>query len=101
MWIIFCWYFFGMMMTDKPWLKSYPKEVPAEINPHSFVSLVDLMEKSCQLYHDAPAFTLFNKTLTYGEIAAKSLQVAGYFQQILKLKPGSRVAIMLPNILQF
>lgn len=86
---------------DKIWLKSYPPGVPAEINPDAYQSLVEVLEKSCRLYRTRPAFFNMGVTMTYGEWEEYARQFAAYLQQTLKLKKGSRFAIMLPNLLQY
>lgn len=86
---------------EKIWLKSYPANVPAEINPQQFSSLVDLLEKNCQQYRDKPAFSNLGTSISYSDLETQSRHFATYLQQILELKKGARVAIMLPNILQY
>jgi len=87
--------------VEKIWLKSYPSTVPAEINPDSYQSLVDVFDQSTQQYANRPAFYNLGTTLTFAEIDRYSRAVAAYFQQVLKLQKGDRVAIMLPNVLQY
>jgi long-chain acyl-CoA synthetase len=87
--------------VEKIWLKNYPHHVPAEINPDLYQSLVQMFEESCTRYPNAPAFYNMGVTLTYAEMDLYSRAIAAYFQQVLKLQKGSRVAIMLPNILQY
>lgn len=86
---------------EKVWLKSYPQGVPAEINPDTHQSLVEIFEASCQTYRELPAFYNLGITMTYGELDEHSRHFAAYLQQALKLQKGDRVAIMLPNILQY
>lgn len=86
---------------EKIWLKNYPPGVPAEINPALFESLVDVFENSCKQYKNCPAFYNLGVTLTFQEIDFYSKCFAAFLQQELKLKQGDRVAIMLPNILQY
>ena len=86
---------------DKVWLKSYASGVPAVINADAYQSLPEIIDDSCQRYQHAPAFYSMGKTLTYAEINRYSTDFATYLQQELKLKKGDRVAIMLPNILQY
>jgi long-chain acyl-CoA synthetase len=86
---------------EKIWLKSYPPGVPAEINADTYQSLVEVFEKSCEQHHDLPAFYNLGVTLTFGQIDKYSRDFAAYLQQELKLKKGERVAIMLPNTLQY
>lgn len=86
---------------EKIWLKSYPPGVPAEINPDAYQSIVEVLEKSCQQFQSDPAFYNLGITITYGELDAYSRDFAAYLQQELKLKKGDRLAIMLPNTLQY
>lgn len=86
---------------EKIWLKSYPDNVPAEINTQLFNSLTELLEKNCQNYWNKIAFSNLGTLLTYGDLEAKSRDFAAYLQQVLGMKKGDRVAIMLPNILQY
>ncbi len=84
----------------KIWLKSYPKGVPAEVDASQYNSLVDLLEESFQKYSDNNAYILMDKGLTYGEMDDGSKAMAAYLQS-LGLKQGDRVAIMMPNVLQY
>ncbi|MBV9575081.1 MAG: AMP-binding protein [Gammaproteobacteria bacterium] len=86
---------------EKIWLKSYFPGVPAEINPDAYQSLVEVLKKSCQQFPDRPAFYNMGVTLTYRQFDQYSHDFAAYLQQELKLKKGDRLAIMLPNILQY
>ncbi|MHB1947445.1 MAG: AMP-binding protein [Gammaproteobacteria bacterium] len=86
---------------DKIWLKSYPPGVPAEINPDAYQSINEIFDESCAKYADFPAYYNLGITFTYREIDQYSKALACYFQQVLRLKKGDRVAIMLPNVLQY
>ena len=86
---------------DKIWLKSYPPGVPAEIPVPPFRSLRELIERSFREYADRPAFTNQGTTLRYRDLDRLSLQFACYLQNTLGLTRGERVAIMLPNVLQY
>ncbi len=86
---------------DKIWLKHYPPGVPAEINPDTYTSIVDLFQRSCHEHADAAAFCHLGVTLTYKEVNRYSEQIAAYLQQVLGLKKGDRFAIMMPNTLQY
>lgn len=86
---------------EKIWLKSYPPGIPAEINPDAYQSLVEIFNKISRQYHDQPAFYNMGVTLTYSQIDKYSRDFAAYLQDELKLKKGSRLAIMLPNVLQY
>jgi long-chain acyl-CoA synthetase len=87
-------------MKDFPWFKNYPAGTPHEINLYDYQSLVDLFEKSCEKYRDRVAFTNMGKDLTYGEVDHLSRDFAAYLQG-LGLKKGDRIAIQMPNLLQF
>jgi long-chain acyl-CoA synthetase len=86
---------------EKIWLKNYPPEIPAEIDPNQYNSLLELFKESCQKYADRIAYSNMGSDLSYAELDTQTRNVAAYFQQILKLQKGDRLAIMLPNILQY
>ena len=86
---------------DKIWLRSYQEGVPAEITLGEFQSLGDMFEKSVARYRDRVAFISMDVKLTYGELDRLSLDFAAYLQCELKLPRGTRVAIMMPNVLQY
>ena len=86
---------------DKIWLKRYPPNVPADINPDEYASLVEVFERSCQKFGPRLAFTNMGYGMTYAELDQKSRAFAAYLQQDLGLAKGERVAIMLPNLLQY
>lgn len=86
---------------ERPWLSSYPTGVPAEIDLDEFPSIVSVLESSFEQYRDRPAFTNLGKTLAYDDIDRLSRQFAAYLLGELKLKKGDRVAIMMPNCLQY
>ena len=85
----------------KSWLKSYPEGVPAEIPTPKFRSLREMIDFSLREYADRPAYTNMGTTLTYADLDRFSLQFASYLQNELGLVRGERVAIMLPNLLQY
>jgi long-chain acyl-CoA synthetase len=84
----------------KIWLGSYPAGVPAEVDVRAFPSLKDMFERSCARFRDKPAFTNMGVALTFDEVDRLSAQFAAYLQKVLVLERGTRVAIMLPNLLQ-
>lgn len=86
---------------EKIWLNSYPPGVPAEINPDAYQSLNEVFEKSCRNFYDLPAFYSLGTTLSFSEIDRYSRDFAAYLQNELKLQKGDRLAIMLPNVLQY
>ena len=85
----------------KVWLKSYPEGIPAELPPAPYRSVRDLFEQAFAAYPDRPAYTNMGKTLRYRDLDELSMQFACYLQQELGLTRGERVAIMLPNVLQY
>jgi long-chain acyl-CoA synthetase len=88
------------MKMEKIWLKSYPEGVPAEIDSTQYRSVTHLLEESFRKYADRNAFVCMDKFLTYGELDQLS-QKMGAWLQGKGLQPGARVAIMLPNVLQY
>ncbi|NQZ51618.1 MAG: AMP-binding protein, partial [Moritella sp.] len=86
---------------EKVWLKRYPENVPAEIDFGSFRSLNDIFDQTVQNYANKPAYVNMGCSLTYGEIDEKSRAFAAYLQNELKLTKGDRVALMMPNLLQY
>ncbi|KAF1709812.1 long-chain-fatty-acid--CoA ligase [Pseudoxanthomonas kalamensis DSM 18571] len=89
------------MIQDRPWFKSYPKGIPHEIDLDEYRSVVSVLDTAIRDYHARPAFSNFGKTLTYGDIDRLSREFAAYLLGELKLKKGDRVAIMMPNCLQY
>ncbi|MGN6233363.1 MAG: long-chain fatty acid--CoA ligase [Trinickia sp.] len=85
---------------EKIWLKSYPPGVPAEIDASAYASVVELLEDSFRQYRGLRAFACMGKSITYGELDALSQQVAAWFQS-KGLARGARIAIMMPNVLQY
>jgi long-chain acyl-CoA synthetase len=88
-------------MVDKIWLKSYPQDIPAEIDTSEYDSLKDLLERSFEKFKDLPAFTNMGHSISYGELDQMSRYFGAYLQKVAGLKKGDRVAIMLPNVLQY
>ena len=86
---------------EKIWLKSYPKGVPAEINLDEFTSLVDLFDKTCERFDEKTAFTNFGVKINFKQLKSYSENLSSYFLNELKLNKGDRVAIMMPNVLQY
>lgn len=89
------------MSLERPWLAEYPAGVPAEIDVNQYSSIVAMLEESIAQFRDRPAFSNLGKQITYGELDRLSQQFAGYLLGELKLKKGDRVAIMMPNCLQY
>lgn len=87
--------------TKKAWLSSYPKGVPAEVDVTAFASINEVLARSIERYRDRPAFRNMGATITYADLDARTRAFAAYLQQQLGLKKGDRVAIMMPNVLQY
>lgn len=85
---------------EKIWLKSYEKGVPAEVNINEYSSITDLFEKACKKYANSAAFINLGTQITFQKLDQLSLQFAGFLLQS-GLPSGSRIAIMLPNTLQY
>jgi len=86
---------------EKVWLKNYPQGVPAEIDPARFSSLRELFEQSVRDYGPKPAYTNMGRTITYNELDRLSRDFAAWLQNVAGLGRGDRVALMMPNVLQY
>ena len=86
---------------NKVWLNRYPADVPAEINADRYTSLIDLFEQAAQRYADRPAFISMGQAMSFRKLEQRSRAFAAYLQQTLGLSKGDRVAIMMPNLLQY
>jgi long-chain acyl-CoA synthetase len=89
------------MSGNTPWLASYPAGVPAEIDLDEYRSIVSILESSCDRYRTHVAFENMGRELSYDDIDRLSRDFAAYLIHDVKLKKGDRVAIMLPNVLQY
>ncbi|CAL7962978.1 long-chain-fatty-acid--CoA ligase [Gammaproteobacteria bacterium] len=86
---------------EEIWFNSYPKNIPHEINPDKYSSLVEMFAASCCKFFDRPALSGFDHTMTYSELSACARAFAAYLQNKLELKKGDRIALMLPNVMQY
>ena len=86
---------------EKNWFENYPIGVRNTIDTEAFASVAEIIDKSCREYADRNAFSNMGTTLTYAEIAAESEAFAAYLQQTLGMRKGERIAIMMPNCLQY
>jgi long-chain acyl-CoA synthetase len=86
--------------VERIWLKSYPPGVPADIDPSEFASLVELFEKSARKFAERPAFHSMGRSMSYAELERLSRDFAAWLQA-KGLAKGTRVAIMMPNCLQY
>ena len=90
-----------MSETDKFWLRDYPPGVPAEIDPDAIRSLKQMFEDACRDYATRPAFSNMGRTQSYAQIDEQSRRFAAWLQKEAGLRKGDRVALMMPNILQY
>ena len=88
-------------MERKIWHERYEKGVPQEINLAEYSSVVDILEQSFEKYPKRPALHCMGKTYNYEEVEILSRRFASYLQNDLNLKKGDRVALMMPNVLQY
>jgi long-chain acyl-CoA synthetase len=85
---------------ERIWLKHYPAGVPADIDPTQYSSLVELLEESFRTFADRKAFVCMDKAISYRQLDEMSTALAAYLQS-LGLQKGARVALMMPNVLQY
>ena len=86
---------------NRIWLEHYPRGIPAEADVRRYQSLKEVFETSCARFRDLPAFSNMGRTLTYGELDRLTARFGAYLQKHARLEKGARVAIMLPNLLQY
>ena len=86
---------------DKVWLKSYPPGIPAEIDINEFDSIGDMFLQSCRQFGERTAYINMGKGISFAELETLTGQFAAYLQGELKLPKGARVALMMPNVLQY
>ncbi|MDP9084243.1 MAG: AMP-binding protein [Pseudomonadota bacterium] len=86
---------------DRTWLRQYPLGVPADIDPDSYASLRDIFEEACAKHRHLPAFTNLGATLSYAQLDVLSRAFAAWLQKKSGVTAGDRVALMMPNILQY
>jgi len=83
------------------WLTSYGERIPAEINPETYGSVLEMLEHAMKRYAEKPAFRCFGQTLTYADTDRLSRDFAAFLQARLGIKKGDRIAVMLPNLPAF
>ena len=89
------------MSTQRPWLANYPSGVPAEIDLSEFSSVVAVLETACERFRNRPAFSNMGRQLSYDDVDRLSRQFAAFLTGELGLQRGDRVALMMPNVLQY
>ncbi len=88
------------MNSDKIWLKNYASGIPANVNVDQYTSVVQLIEEVFKKYKNQPAFSNMDKVLTFAQLDKKSNQFAAYLHS-RGLKPGDKIGLMMPNLLQY
>lgn len=88
-------------MIENFWKDKYPSGIAADINPDEYPNIQAVLKQSCERFANKPAFSNLGKTLTYGELYELSGAFAAYLQQHTDLQPGDRIAVQLPNLLQY
>ena len=87
--------------AERFWLRSYPHGVPAEVNPDEYTSLVETLDRACARYANDAAFTSLGRSITYAQYRQLALDFAAWLQQSAGLRKGDRIALMMPNVLQY
>lgn len=88
-------------MNKFPWVDHYPEGIPPEIEPDEYNSLLELFERSFKDYAAVEAYINMGKSITYQELGVLSQNFAAYLQNELGLKKGDRIALQMPNLLQY
>jgi long-chain acyl-CoA synthetase len=88
-------------MIENFWKDKYPEGIPSEVDVEKYNSVVEVMEESFTKFANKPAFTHMGRTMTYGELETLSAQFASYLQNHTTLEKGDRIAVQLPNIVQY
>ncbi|MDH4463305.1 MAG: AMP-binding protein [Acidovorax sp.] len=86
---------------DRPWLSQYPAGVPADIDVHRFASLKDVLAFSCERFADRPAYRSMGAAMSFRQLDEASRAFAAWLQKVAGLQRGDRVALMMPNLLQY
>ena len=86
---------------EKYWLKSYPADIPAEIDPTRYTSMKEMIEANLAKYAEREAYIQMDRAMTFGELDRLSSAFGAWLQQVAGLEPGARVALMMPNLLQY
>lgn len=86
---------------DRIWTKLYSKQVPVDIDISEYDNILDIFNEAIKKFKDESAFINFGKSITYHELDVQSAQFASYLQNTLKLKKGDRIALQMPNVLQY
>ena len=88
------------MSEQRPWLKNYPSGIPVNIDQDAYATLVEMIEETFKKYRDKPAFSCMGKELTFAQVDKMSAQFGAYLHS-RGLEPGDKIALMMPNLLQY
>lgn len=88
-------------MVDRIWTQHYPPGVSQEISYDKYSTILDIFEEACRRFADKPAYSNMGATITYGELDTLSANFAAYLQNHTNLKKGDRIAVQMPNLIQF
>jgi long-chain acyl-CoA synthetase len=88
-------------VSEKIWLKNYPKGIKPEIDISQYKNILEVLTQACDKFPDRPVFTNMGKTISYRDLDRRSTNFAAFLQNELGLKKGDRIAIQMPNVLQF
>lgn len=88
-------------MADRIWTDKYPAGIPAEISAGRYGSVLDVFEESCRKFADRPAYSNLGVTITFRQLDRLSARFAAFLQNYTTLRPGDRIAVQMPNIIQF
>lgn len=86
---------------EKVWLKNYPENVKQSIEPDEYVNLLEILDDTVQKHGDCPAVTNLDVTLSYKDLSQRATDFAAYLQNDLGLQKGDKLALMMPNLLQY
>ena len=89
------------MIVDRFWLKQYPPGVDAEVDINAYASIREILESSCRRFGELPAYSNMGVSIRYRELDEMSREFGAYLQQVAGLRKGDRIALMLPNLLQY
>jgi long-chain acyl-CoA synthetase len=87
--------------VNKVWLQQYPEGIPADVDINEYASLKEIVEHSCKRFGELPAYGNMGVSISYGELERASRAFGAYLQKVMGMRKGDRVAIMLPNLLQY
>src|SRR3989337_1676060 len=88
-------------VSERHWVKSYPKEVPPEIDPDKYLSILQVFHSACDKFGNRPCYSNMGVTLTFEQLRTLSGQFAAFLRRDLGLSKGDRIGLQMPNVLQY